>query len=85
MRRRALLNKRIGPEFLAQGTAVDAQYTGSLTLIALRIIHHRFEQRPFYFADNEIVEVTGTIPIQRREILIQSVFSVFAKWLLAVL
>ena len=81
---RVLLNQRIGPEFLAQSAAVNAQYTGRLTLVALRVIHYRLEQRSFHFTDDEIVQVARPIPVQRREILIQCVFSVFAEWFLAV-
>jgi hypothetical protein len=70
-------------ELLAQGAAVDAEYPGRLTLVALREVHDGLEQWPFYLADNEVVEFARAIAIQRREILIEGIFGVFTEWLLA--
>lgn len=83
MPKRLLLNKRISSEFLSQGTAVHAENAGRLALVALRVIHHGLEQWPFYFADNEVVQIARAVAVQRCEVLIECVFSVFAKRLLA--
>ena len=80
----ALLNKQISSEFLSQGAAVDAENAGSLALVALRVIHDRLEQGPLNFADDEIVQIAGPVAVHRCEILIERVFSVFAKRFFAV-
>jgi len=79
-----LLNKRMSPEFLAQRAAIDAEYAGSLALIAPGVIHYDLEQRPFHFTDDEVVQFTGAVAVECGEILIQCVFCVPAKRFLAV-
>jgi hypothetical protein len=74
-----LLNKQICPEFFSQGTAVDAENAGSLTLVALRVIHDGFEQGAFNLANDKIVQVAGPVAVKSRKVLIECVFSMFAK------
>lgn len=83
MPKRRLPNKRVSSEFLSQGAAVDAENSGSLALVALRVIHDRLEQGPLNFADDEIVQIAGPVAVHRCEILVERVFSVFAKRFLA--
>ncbi len=83
MPQRLLLNKRISPEFLAQRAAVDAEYAGGLALVAPCKIHNGFKQRPFYFTDDKVVQVTRAVAVKCCEILIQCVFGVPAKRFLA--
>ena len=58
------MDKRVGPEFLAQRAAVDTENAGGLTLIAVRVVQHGLKQRSLNFADNKIVEITWPITIQ---------------------
>ncbi len=82
-RKENLVNQRIRPELLAQRAAVDAEYAGCLALIAVCVIHYRFEQRPFYFADHEVIKIAGAVAIQIGEILIECIFGVLVKRFLA--
>ena len=84
MPKRLLLNEQISSEFFTQGTSIDAQNAGSLALVALREIHDGLEQWPFNLADNKIIQIAGPVPVQSRKILIERIFSVFAKRFLAV-
>ena len=67
---RLLLDKRISPEFLAQCAAIDAEYAGGLALIALCKIQNGFQQRPFHFTDDKVVQITRAVAVKRGEILI---------------
>ena len=58
-----LSDKRIDPEFLAQGASVQSKNAGGLALIALCVVHDSLEQWPFHFTDNEIVLVPRTIAV----------------------
>ena len=58
-----LSDQRISPEFLAQGAAIQAEYAGSLALVALCVVHDRLKQRPFYFTNNQIVQISRTITV----------------------
>ena len=70
MPQRLLLNKRMSPEFLARRAAIDAEYAGGLALIALRIIQNGFQQRPFHFTDDKVVQITRAVAVKCGEILI---------------
>ena len=80
--RGTLLDDRIGSELLAQRATVDAEDAGRLALVTLRVVHDGPEQRAFYLADDEIVEIAGPIAVQRGEILVKCVFGVLAERLL---
>ena len=77
------MDERMGPEFLAQRTAVDAEDAGRLALVAVRVVHDGLQEGPFHFTDDEVVKIAGAVAIERPEIRIECVFSVFAKRLLA--
>src|SRR5262249_3227676 len=51
-------------ELLAQCGAVDAERRGSLALVAAGPGQHFAQQRPFDFAEHELVEVFGHLRIQ---------------------
>lgn len=78
-----LFYEQVSPEFLSQGTAIDAEYAGSLALVALRVIHDGFEQGPFNLADNQVVQVTRPVAVQVREVLIERIFRMLAEGFLA--
>lgn len=78
-----LLDDGVIPEFLPQGSAIDAEYAGSLALITLREVHDGLEKRSFYLPDDEIVQIAGAVAVQSGEILVECIFGVFTKWLLA--
>jgi len=78
-----LFYEQVSPEFLSQGTAIDAEYTGGLALVALRVIHDGFEQGPFNLANDQVVQVTRPITVQGRKVLIERIFRVFAERFLA--
>ena len=61
-------------EFLAQGTAVDAENGGRTALIALNVAHDHFEQRLFHFAHHEVVQVHGFMAVERFKITLQRLF-----------
>ena len=76
------MNEGIGPEFLAQGPAINSKNTRSLALVAVGEIHDGLEQWPLYLADYEIVQIAGTIAVQSGKILVECVFGVLTKRLL---
>ena len=80
---RDLTNQRIRPEFLAQRAAVDAENSGCLTLIAVCVVHDGFEQRPFNFSHDEIVEISWAIAVKVPEIFSQCIFGVLVQRLAA--
>ena len=77
------MDQRVGTEFLTQCAPVDAENTCGLTLIAVCEVEDGLEQRAFDFSDDEVVQVSRTITIERGEIVLERVFSVFAEWFLA--
>jgi hypothetical protein len=83
MPKQLLFYEQVGPEFLSQGTAIDAEYAGSLALVALRVVHDGFEQGSFNLADNQIIQIARPIAVERCKVLIECIFCVFAKRFLA--
>ena len=78
------LGNRIGFQFFAQGTSVETQDPCCLALIAPGVFHNDFEERFFYFAQYQLIEITGTIAIQACEILLQGFLGMLAQWFIVV-
>ena len=55
-------------QLLAQRAAIDAENVGGAALVALGVVEHGLEQRLFDFAQHEVVQLAGLVPVQRREV-----------------
>ena len=78
-----LLQQGIGLELLAQRAAINAEDTGCLALVAVRIIHHGLEQRSLDLANDQVVQIARAVAVERGEIGRECVFGVFTERLLA--
>ena len=66
-------------EFLAQRGPVYAQNFGRKCLITIGIFHDCFQQRGFYLAQHQLIDVGGFMAVQVLEIGAQSVCGEVAK------
>src|SRR5690606_15665300 len=67
-----LVVKTVGLELLSERAAIDAEDRCSAALIAFRIIEHGFEERRLDLAHDQIVQLTGLMPVERGKVLLES-------------
>jgi hypothetical protein len=66
-------------QLLAQRAAIDAEDARGAALIAFHVIEHRLEQRLFDFAQHHVVQLSGTMTVQAREVIMQGLLGVVAQ------
>src|SRR5690606_33142243 len=67
------------PQLLAQRAPVDAEDFRGPALVALRVFQHGLEQRFLDLAQHHAVELRGPVPVQAREVGMESFLSVTAQ------
>src|ERR1700679_2414627 len=58
-------------EFLAQGSAIDAEDGRGAALVSVHVPHHHLEQRLLDLAHHQIIQMCGLVAVQGLEIALQ--------------